>query len=128
MEEIKPLKLDLGCGPNKIGPDWIGVDCRKFEGVDIVFNLAEQIPPTFPTGTKSAENLWIEMHKAIKEPAKFKPWPWSDNSVDEVHTSHTVEHFTAEERIHFVNELYRILKPGATVKIIVPHWASYRAY
>jgi hypothetical protein len=57
-----------------------------------------------------------------------KPWPWADESISEARTSHFVEHLTAIERVHFCNELYRILKPGATCQIIVPHWASCRAY
>ena len=55
-------------------------------------------------------------------------WKWEDDSVDEVHASHFIEHLTAPERIHFVNELYRVLKPGAKATVITPHWASNRAY
>lgn len=55
-------------------------------------------------------------------------WPWKDGSVETVHSSHFVEHLTASERIHFVNELYRVLKPGGTAQIVVPHWNSHRAY
>ena len=56
------------------------------------------------------------------------PWPWEDGSVDEVHCSHFVEHLTAPQRIHFVNELYRVLKPEGKAQVITPHWASTRAY
>ena len=55
-------------------------------------------------------------------------WKWDDDSVDEVFSAQFVEHLTARERVHFANELYRVLKPGATAEIIVPHWASGRAY
>jgi len=55
-------------------------------------------------------------------------WPWPDNSVSEVHCSHTLEHFDAMERVHFVNELFRVMKPGAKATVITPHWASCRAY
>jgi len=55
-------------------------------------------------------------------------WPWDDNSIEEAHCSHCLEHFTAMERVHFLNELYRVLKPGAKCTLIVPHWASCRAY
>lgn len=55
-------------------------------------------------------------------------WPWDDDSVDEAHASHFVEHLDADERIHFVNELHRVLKPGAKCTVITPHWASMRAY
>lgn len=57
-----------------------------------------------------------------------KRWPWENDSVSEVHCSHALEHFTGLERVHFMNELYRVLKPGAKATIITPHWASNRAY
>jgi SAM-dependent methyltransferase len=56
------------------------------------------------------------------------PWPWEDGTVDEVHCSHCFEHFDATERMHFINELYRVLKPGAKCTLIAPHWSSCRAY
>lgn len=57
-----------------------------------------------------------------------QPWPWKDNSVDEVFSSHVIEHFNALERVHFVNELYRVLKVGSKATLIAPHWSSCRAY
>lgn len=75
-----------------------GCDSIAFDGVDFVMDIAHD------------------------------PWPWPDSSVDEAHASHFVEHLTGLERVHFVNELYRVLKPGATAQIITPHWASTRAY
>ena len=56
------------------------------------------------------------------------PWPWADDSVEDVHCSHFLEHLTAVERMHFVNELYRVLVPGGSCRLIVPHWASAIAY
>ena len=34
----------------------------------------------------------------------------------------------APQRIHFVNELHRVLIPGGSCEIITPHWCSTRAY
>lgn len=56
------------------------------------------------------------------------PWKWDDDSVDEIHCCHLIEHFEARDRIHFVNEMHRVLKPGASAEIVVPHWCSGRAY
>ncbi len=56
------------------------------------------------------------------------PWPWPDESVSEAHASHFMEHLTAMQRVLFFNELYRVLVPGGTCQIIIPHWASCRAY
>jgi Methyltransferase domain len=57
-----------------------------------------------------------------------KAWPWKDNSVEEVHCSHCLEHFDAMERVHVLNEMYRVMKVGAKCTLICPHWSSCRAY
>lgn len=57
-----------------------------------------------------------------------KPWPWADNSVHDAVCSHFVEHLDSEERIHFVNELWRVLVPGGKCLVVTPHWNSARAY
>lgn len=75
-----------------------GVDATPFVGVDHVVDL------------------------------RITPWPWADNSVSDAHASHFVEHLTATERVAFCNELYRVLVPGGSCQVIVPHWASCRAY
>lgn len=96
LEPVSPLKLDLGCGKNK-KTGFLGVDRRKFEGVDIVTELTD-------------------------------PWPWKDSTVEEVHMSHVLEHFTGTERVFIFNELWRVLIPDGKASIITPHWASNRAY
>lgn len=57
-----------------------------------------------------------------------QPWPWKDGTVDEVHSSHFVEHLENPERVHFFNELYRVLKLGGKALIITPHWSNACAY
>ncbi len=114
--EVKPIRLDFGCGTNKhveVGKEFIGVDSISFPGVDIVLNLAAK--------EKSVQNADFSVTHT------YKAWPWASESVEEIHCSHFLEHLEPKERIHFVNECYRILKPGGQVRIIVPHWASERA-
>ena len=57
-----------------------------------------------------------------------EPLPFGDATVDEAHCSHFYEHLTAIQRMQFMNELFRVMKPKATCAVIVPHWASGRAY
>ena len=57
-----------------------------------------------------------------------KAWPWKDGTVEEVYCSHFLEHLTGAERVHFFNELHRVMVPGGKATIIVPHWSSERAY
>lgn len=51
------------------------------------------------------------------------PWPWNDNSVDEIVLNHVLEHLgeTKEVYLGIIKELYRVCKPGATIHISVPH-------
>ncbi len=92
------IKLDLGAGKVRHAPDFTTVDIRAFDGVDVVCDLSKD------------------------------RWPWEDSSVQEVFCSHFLEHLTAPERIHFFNELHRVLLPGRSAMIITPHWNSCRAY
>jgi hypothetical protein len=118
-KKIKPKKevftyLDLGCGQNKCSVQQLhehsiipierienavvlGVDMYPCEGVDKVWDLT-----------------------------KF-PYPFKDNSIDGAFSSHFVEHLDGPERIKFFNEMYRILKVGARMRHIHPHYRSVRA-
>lgn len=75
-----------------------GVDSIAFDGVDTVHDL------------------------------RIAPWPWEDGSIEEVFTSHFLEHLDQQERVTFFNELHRVLAPGAKATIICPHWSHERAY
>jgi len=56
------------------------------------------------------------------------PYPWTDDSVDELYASHFLEHVPRTLRWKFFEECWRIMKVGATFRIFVPNWKSERAY
>lgn len=47
-----------------------------------------------------------------------KTWPYADSSVDAVRAWHIFEHLP--DRVHTMNELWRVLAPGAIAEIQVP--------
>jgi len=51
------------------------------------------------------------------------PWPWPNDSVDEVLLSHVLEHLGAETAVYLgiIKELYRVCRDGAKITIAVPH-------
>jgi len=55
------------------------------------------------------------------------PWPFKPNSVSEIHASHFIEHVPQKLRWPFFEECYRIMRPGAIMRIVVPSWKSERA-
>ena len=89
-------KIDIGSGANKQGPDWFGIDYRKLEGVDLVHDLEKT------------------------------PWPIKSNTFDLAVASHVVEHIQPAHGIflNFMNEAWRILKPGADFLISAPYATS----
>lgn len=54
------------------------------------------------------------------------PWPIESNSAEEIVCSHYVEH--TSDLMKFMNEVYRILKPGGKIKIIAPYYTSMRCW
>lgn len=48
-----PIILDIGCGPQKKHPEWIGIDALDFDGVDLVGDVFEVLKQ-FPDGTVDA--------------------------------------------------------------------------
>lgn len=56
------------------------------------------------------------------------PWPFETSSVDEARSSHFFEHLDGDQQIGFMNELWRILKPGAGALITTPFGWSVRAW
>lgn len=95
----KLTKLNLGCGQRLINPgeDFIGIDICPEAKPDIVHDL------------------------------RIAPWPFLNDSVDEVVSFHFLEHLDGFERIDFFNELYRVMKAGAKARFQVPYWSSMRA-
>lgn len=49
-----------------------------------------------------------------------KPLPYANDSVEATRIEHGLEHVTTHEALHFLDEVYRILKPGGSFRLSVP--------
>jgi predicted SAM-dependent methyltransferase len=102
---MNKVKIDVACGNNK-KDGFLGIDIANTPSVDIVHDLNQYL------------------------------WPIESNTVDEIYCSHYVEHIphnvnngnSQDGLIQFMNELYRIMKPGATAIITAPYYTSIRAF
>ena len=54
-----------------------------------------------------------------------KPYPVPDASLEGIFTEHCLEHIPYEKTFENLKEFYRMLKPGGTVRIIVPDGELY---
>jgi predicted SAM-dependent methyltransferase len=54
------------------------------------------------------------------------PYPFEDNSIDQVYLDNVIEHLNDPMRV--MEEVHRICKVGAQVKVIVPYFRSLYAF
>jgi ubiquinone/menaquinone biosynthesis C-methylase UbiE len=108
----KKVIVDLACGQRKVTPQQLGIneECNVI-GVDIAgdCDIKHDLFNNFP-------------------------YPFEDGSVDYVYSSHFIEHIPMEyingkdKLFAFIDEVYRILKPGGKVTLIFPNCLSTRAF
>lgn len=124
------IQLDIGCGGNKAGPDYVGLDMRDLPGVDIVHNvmtfpwplpdesviravsshLVEHIPPHPPDPRLAAfVQLMIDKGAITEAEADASLGDWRDSTP---------------RFIRFMDEVWRVLMPDGQFAIACPHGYS----
>ena len=54
------------------------------------------------------------------------PYPFPDNEFDMIEMSHIIEHL--DKPLQLMNEVHRIARNGAEIRIITPHYTSQLSY
>jgi hypothetical protein len=87
------MKLNLGCGQNK-QPGYVNIDKYPTFDPDLVWDLEKT------------------------------PYPFEAGSVTEIMATHVLEHLGRETDVFLgiIQELHRLLVPGGTIEIKVPHF------
>jgi SAM-dependent methyltransferase len=98
----------------------------KLEVVEKPVQICIGFVPEKPEGFLVVDTFKHEKVDKVFDPTK--KWDWANDSVDEVICANFLHRLTAEQRIHFFNELHRVLKPGKQARITTPHWSHERAY
>ena len=57
---------------------------------------------------------------------RIPPLPFGDDSIDEIHASHFLEHVS--ELVELMDECFRVLKSGGIMSIVVPYALSHTAF
>jgi SAM-dependent methyltransferase len=108
---MQQIKLNLGCGHRAVN-GWINVDYA------LGARLAKL--PFFNTISRKLHLLNLTWNKNICIHDLRKRFPWEENSVDVIYSSHTLEHLSKKEGAFFLQECHRVLKRHGLLRIIVP--------
>ena len=110
--------LNIGCGASPtVG--WINIDNSPsviIGGSNILYFLAK-----FFLRSGSSQLRYIEFCKSnMVEYSSAHRLKFDDGSIDNIYTSHMVEHLTSRKIDLFLKEVKRVLKPGGVIRIAVP--------
>lgn len=67
---------------------------------------------------------WYPHSTSVKKANLLNPLPFPDNHFDIVYSSHFIEHIPKSRIEKFMNECHRVLKPGGTIRIVVPDFEN----
>lgn len=113
------IRVNFGCGkmPSK---NWTNVDnslAIKLANSPLLFNLAKLFKFL---NTKQIENIEWNKHNKIEYMNASKSFPFKDNSVECIYTSHMLEHLSRKSVLNFLSESLRSLKYNGVIRIAVP--------
>ncbi len=105
------MKLNLGCG-GMVADGWINVD----------YALGARLMkfPLFAVVNRRVRLFNMDWDRRVFIHDLRKTFPWDTESVDAIYTSHTLEHLSKEDGRKFLDECFRVLKPGGLIRIVVP--------
>ncbi len=63
----------------------------------------------------------------VQHDLSVRPWPFADESADEVLAAHILEHFDKAAGVIFLRECLRILAPGGLLRLAVPDMDKFIA-
>lgn len=75
-------------------------------------------------GSRKGENGWVTSDICRGADLRIdllEPFPFPDNSIDKIYSSHVFEHFHTHQLEFILSECRRVLKPGGVISVCVPN-------
>jgi predicted SAM-dependent methyltransferase len=111
--------INLGCGLS-IAPGWINIDnspnARLSQYPLLRWSLRK-------LGVLSEHHYAVRWSRSIEIHDLKKRLPYSDSTIDYAYTSHFLEHLALSDAERLICEVFRVLKPGGIIRIVVPDLA-----
>lgn len=95
---------------------------ESIEGVVLLLGCGKTRIP----GAIGVDRTPIDSYVDVIHDLDFVPYPFEDNSAREIHLYHVLEHL--QDPIKKLEDMHRILKPGGSLFVRVPHYSSMGAF
>lgn len=128
LKERRGIRLDIGCGANK-NPGFVGLDVRPLDGVDICWDVRRMPWPLPDESVVQAVSSHLVEHispdpgdhrvELLVNLLVSKGLVTADEVKAEIGEVESRPRF-----IRFMDEVWRVLKPGAQFAISCPHGYS----
>jgi predicted SAM-dependent methyltransferase len=105
------VRLNLGCG-STTPPNWVNVD--------YAFGARLVKLPFFKHVNQKLKLFNLDWDENIFLHDLRKAFPWDDNTIAAIYSSHTLEHLSKEEGRFFLSECYRVMRQDGIIRIVVP--------
>ena len=118
------LNINLGCGLT-VASGWINIDGSLSCLVSKMPKFVKKISYGF-SNVKNNDNFTKEKYISLLSKHEFvhhnlsKSIPIYDNKVEHAFSSHFLEHLKKNDAAHFLEEIYRVLKPGGRLRLSIP--------
>lgn len=103
--------INVGCSHEEMIPNWLGITLWGgiYDGLE-KYEIQDDID--------------IYKHKlaggCVINHNVNDGLPFADNSINNLYSSHFIEHLSYTEAKNFLKESYRVLRPGSTTRIVCP--------
>ena len=123
FHEIKKMKdgramLNLGCGP-RTHWEWNNMDFSPYAHMAHHRRVARFLHIFGILSSFRYENV-LKVDLDIIHWDIRKGIPFKDNAIDAAYHSHFITHLDRDAAAYVTRECYRVLKPGGTVRVVVP--------
>jgi predicted SAM-dependent methyltransferase len=119
----QPVKVNLGSGL-RVAPGWINIDgslkTLMAGRPDFVIGLAYKFLTDNQAMSPEQFRAVLSNNIFVQHNLKYGI-PLHDSSADFIFTSHTLHHFYRDEAQALLQDAFRVLKPGGTIRIAVPN-------
>ena len=113
------MKINIGCGmsPTK---NWNNYDYStsiKLSKYPMISNLLFKLSLI---NEEQKNFINYSLKNKIELLDATKTFPFKDESIDAIYSSHMMEHLHRDDAINFIEECYRVLRPKGILRLVMP--------